>query len=377
VGENKRYRGTVWVLFFCFVIGVVLSGAAGGCRRAARDAGPAGESHQKEEVRPGERLIAYEQDGYIWIVKASGAGARKISKTGNLMLGSWAPAGERIAVLTAVNRSGEWASGYAGVLDLKGKIKPVLGPQGPLVQEPGEMAWLPDGKSLVLASLDTLWLAREKGDVFRAEVLHSTQKSGNERVWHPRHVPRENRISFWITASEGEGGRVKARLVTLSPAGGAPEELFSQEIWASGQVPIDVIWSPDGRYGLIYTEPAGGGDCWWLLDRKTGAKKAVLSAMAGDLQWLPGGDSLVYAPQAQLQVPKYEMLNVATGKTSPFVEQLPSWVNWIEVSPDGKKILLAKATGENEFKWDIYVAEADGSSPRKVAAGAGEAAWQP
>ncbi|MDH7577079.1 MAG: hypothetical protein QHH75_04460 [Bacillota bacterium] len=375
MGGNKWYWGKVPALFCCLVIGAVLLAGGSGCR-GTREAGPAGESRTKREIAPEDRLIAYEQDGYIWIVKASGEGGRRIGNAGNVSLGPWAPTGEKIAVLTAVDRSGEWITGYAGVLDLKGKVKPVIGPQGPLAQEPGEMAWLSGGESLVLASLDTIWVAREEGDVYRARVLYATQKSGNERVWHPREVPGEDRISFWITASEGEGGRVRARLVTLPAAGREPEELISQTIWASGQAPVDALWSPDGKYVLIYAEPAGGGDCWWLLDRKTGTSKAVLSATAGDPQWLPGGGGLLYAPQAHLHVPKYEVLDLGTGRASPFAE-VPGWVSWLQVSPDGRKILLAKAAGENGFKWDIYVAEADGTSPRKVATGAGDAAWQP
>ncbi|NPV28949.1 MAG: hypothetical protein HPY58_04685 [Firmicutes bacterium] len=377
MGGSKRHGGKFWSLFFCFLISALLLAAGSGCR-GAREAGPGrgGPVKQGREILPEERLLAYEQEGCIWVVRASGEGARKIGRTGSMALGAWAPDGERIAVLTAVERSGEWVTGYAGVLDLKGKVKPVLGPQGPLPLEPGEMAWLPEGDSLVLASLDTIWVAREEGDVFRARVLYTSGKGGNERVWHPRQIPRENRISFWITAGEGEGGRVKARLVTLPAAGGEPEELFSQVIWASGEAPVEALWSPDGRYALIYAEPAGEGSCWWLLDRKSGMKKAVLSPTAGDPQWLPGGESLVYAPQAQLQVPRYEVLHVATGEASPFAE-VPGWASWLEVSPDGKKILLAKAAGEDGFKWDLYVAGADAASPKKVASGAGDAAWQP
>lgn len=373
-GAELRWRAG-WGLF-CFVVVLAVMGTMGGCRRV-QGVGLAGRDQEKRVLSPGERLVAYEQDGFIWVVQASGKGARKISRAGNLMLGPWAPNAKKITVLTAAGQSGKWMIGYAGILDLEGKLKPVVAPQGLFAQEPGEIAWLADGETLVLASLDTIWIARDEGDVFKAEVFYTTQRGGNERVWRPRPVPGGKEISFWITTSEGEGANVKARLVTLSEAGGKPQEIFSETIWASGQAPTEALWSPDGKYVLIYAEPAGEGSCWWLLERETCVKTAVLSPMAGDVQWLPGGSSLVYAPQAQLQVPKYEVLDVVAGKTSSFAE-FPSWVSWIEVSPEGKKILLAKAVSEdNGFKWDLYIAEADGTGVKELVAGAGDAVWQP
>ncbi|HHW41710.1 MAG TPA: hypothetical protein GXX19_11310 [Syntrophomonadaceae bacterium] len=321
-----------------------------------------------------DRLVVYEKGGYVWVVEASGEKARKIGETGNLRLGPPAPDGRRMAVLTGVSRNGEWLSGYAAVLSLNGRLKPVVGPQGPLLQEPGEVAWV--GNSLVLASLDSIWIAGEEGRVFRAKALYTTRSSGSERVWYPRAVPGGREISFWITSNEGEESLVRARLVTLSVRGGTTRAIFTETIWAGGEAPVDVLWSQDGKYALVYCEPAGGGNCWWLLDGETGARKAVLSPEAGDPQWLPGSKAIVYAPRAALQLPDYEVLDVLTGKKHPFAG-IPNWVTWLEVSPDGKMLLLARAAGDDGLKYDLYTASVGGTNIKKIAEGAGDAFWQP
>lgn len=325
---------------------------------------------------PWDRLVAYEKGGYVWVVEASGEKARKIGETGNLRLGPPSPDGRRMAVLTGVQRSGEWVAGYAAVLSLNGRLKPVVGPRGPLAQEPGEVAWLDRGNSLVLAGLDSIWIAGEEGNVFRAKALYTARGGGSERVWHPRAVPGGKEISFWITSNEGEESRVRARLVTIPVRGGTPQAIFTETIWAGGEAPVDVLWSQDGKYALVYCEPAGGGNCWWLLDGRTGAKKAILSPDAGDPQWLPGSKTIVYAPRAALQVPGYEVLDVLTGKKHPFT-RIPNWVTWLEVSPDGKILLLARAAGDDGLKYDLYTASVGGTNIKKIAEGTGDAFWQP
>lgn len=357
----------VMILFLMAILTVAVLG--GGCGKIV----PAGE---EKKDSPDARLLAYEQNGYIWVVQASGENGRKVSETGNMALGPWAPGGKKIAVLTAVDRSGELPTGYSGVLSLDGKLKAVVGPGGPIMVEPNEMDWIKDGESLVLGSLERIWVAREQGNTFRAQALYTAAPGGNERVWRPKSVPGGKEISFWITAGKGEGMSVDARLVTIPTSGGTPREIFRETIFAGGQMPANNLWSPDGSQVLVYAEPVEGSNCWWLINRKTGAKRAVLSPNAGDPQWLPEDGALVYAPQAALQIPGYEVFDTVTGGTRPFMA-IPGWVTWLEVSPDGERLLLARAVGDDGIKWDLYVTTVNGTNTKRLAAGAGEARWQP
>lgn len=346
---------------------LLLVAATGGCGGSVSVLGT--------RANPRERLVIYERDGYVLAVEASGEKERVICKTRNLALGPPAPDGRRVAVLTGVSNGGEWKTGYAAVLDMKGRIRPVVGPRGAFAVELDEMAWL--GESLVLTDLESVWIAVEDGDVYRAKAVYTVKSGGDERVWNPRAVKATGRISFWITSNEGDESRVLARLVMLPASGGMPRVVFSRQIWAGGETPGDVIWSQDGRYALIYCKPADGGNCWWLMDVKTGITRGVLSPEAGDIQWLPGSrTALVYAPRAALQVPEYEVLDVLTGKKHPFTG-IPNWVTWLEVSPDGKELLLARARGTGVIRYDLYTAAIDGSGIKRIAEGVGEAFWQP
>ena len=362
--RRRRFRA----FLICLLI-LLAALALGGCKQLQ---GMLHRGQPATAVR-GERLIAYEQGGNIWTIRATGDGAQQISKTGDLMLGSWAPDATKMAVLTAVNRNGEWVTGNAGVLDLSGNLKPVSGPQGPISIEPGEVSWL-DSNSLVLGGSGTIWVARLDGNQYKATSLYTAKRENSEQVWHPKAVPGGTYVSFWITSTEGAEGNVTARLVILPVAGGQATAVFSQTLLASGQAPVDAVWAPDARYVLVYADSTSGGNPWWMLDHTKGTKKAVLSADAGDVQWLPG-DQLIYAPQALLQVPKYAVLDAATGNSKPFVA-IPDGVYWLQVASDNR-LLLAKATGDNNIKWDYYVAAADGSGVKKIIAAAGDAAWQP
>lgn len=375
LGYGGQRSGRIGAPLLCLLI-LLSAVALGGCKQLQErlnGSRPAGASP------PGERLIAYEQGGNIWTIEAAaGAGVapagRQITRTGDLMLGPWAPDSTKLAVLSEVNRNGEWATGNAGVLDLNGNLKPVSGPEGPVVVASGEISWL-DADNLALGGLSkTIWIARYDGSQYRAAPLYTVREEGNERVWHPRAVPGGAHVSFWITNTEGAEGKVTAHLVTVPIAGGQPETIFSQAILASGQAPVDAVWALDARYVLIYAEPADGGNPWWLLDRSKGARQAVLSPEAGDIQWLPG-DRLIYAPQALLQAPGYALFDPATGRSEPFAT-VPDWVNWLQVAADGR-LLLARTAGGDSISWDYYVAADDGTNARKIIGGAGDAAWQP
>jgi len=373
--KTQAVSRSLFLVLVLLLVGVIIVG----CRRPQEEIQKKEQQTQEEKPPLKEPLIAFEKDGVIWVVGASGEGMRRLSSENEkLLLGpwSWSPDGKKLAVLTSVDWSDYWVSGYVAVLDLEGTCRPVLGPQGRFREEPEEIAWL-SPEELVLASMDTIWVAREKGDCWSAQVVYTTGKSGKERVWHPRQGPGRGEVSFWVTSPARGGGTVEAQLVILSCKDGKLRKVFQEEIWASGQAPVDVLWSPGGRYGLIYAQTEGENR-WWLFDNRSGETRPILNPSAGDVQWL-SEKTLVYAPQAGLDVPKYEVLDVETGKVKPFTD-LPSWVNWIEVSPDGGKILLAKAAGEGAdeyFKWDIYVADADGGRIRKLVTGAGDASWQP
>jgi hypothetical protein len=367
--DDHRRRCVRFGFYLAWLLVLLVTVALSGCKQVR---GVLRSGHPVSALR-GERLIAYEQGGNIWTISAAGDGARQISETGNLMLESWAPDSARLAVLSAISPNGEGVTGNAGVLDLSGNLKPVTGPEGAITVEPGEISWL-DGNSLVLGDGNTIWVARFDGSQYRATPLYAAKDDNNERVWRPRAVPGGAYVSFWITSTGDTDGNVAARLVILPVAGGEPDTIFSQAILASGQAPVDVVWAPDAHYVLVYVEPASGDNRWWLLDRSRGANQAVLSADAGDVQWM-AGDQLLYAPHAQAQVPRYAELDAATGKSTPFVV-IPSWTNWLQVAPDSR-LLLAKATGDSNISWDYYVAAADGSNIKKIITNAGDADWQP
>lgn len=86
---------------------------------------------------PDNRLIAFIQEGNVWIIKPDGSGEQKLTEGGTVDALAWNPDGSRLAFS---------ADSYLGIIDPDGKnLNRVSNIQ------PGPLSWSPDGKTIVYA----------------------------------------------------------------------------------------------------------------------------------------------------------------------------------------------------------------------------------
>jgi hypothetical protein len=349
----------LWLLVGAVLLLLLLADLTGGLQRIVPVIGGRLQRQQPE-------LLVYEKNGRIYAYE--NGSQHLLSGSGHYQLGPWSPDGRQLTLLGGLKQSSEWVSGYPQVLSLQGGLTSVVGEQGRFSVLSGELSWVNAGRTLAAATRECLWLADKQGKSFTAKARYTLPPDGGQQIWHPRGVPGGQQITFWVTDTYDDGGLLEARLQLLPVASGEPRTLFKTIIWAGEEVPVDLLWSPGGKQALVYVDGEKGLS-WWLVD-KQGKSREVLSADDTSPCWL-NDRTLVFR-----SIPEecFRQLDTVTGKTSAWLK-LPNWVEWLAVSPQGR-LLLAKGA-QNHSCWDLYTAEADGSSINLVTRNASDGSWQP
>lgn len=122
-------------------------------------------------------------------------------------------------------------------------------------------------------------------------------------------------------------------------------------------------WSPDGKRIAYYTfSPDGAGDNIYVVDREGGTPKKI----AGGSQpaWSPDGSSVVYSKlesESRRGPPQVCAVDLKSGEYRTLAKgQLME----LAFSPDGKHVAYLGDSGTG--RWDVFVANADFSHPRRV-----------
>ncbi|MFG1920639.1 TolB family protein [Cryptosporangium sp. NPDC048952] len=142
------------------------------------------------ELSPDGKLIAFQTQGAIWVMKADGTGARKVSRDGYYYgTGiSWAPDGTRFAVTrgTIDERSGEPYDIEVVSVRADGSREIALTRSGGDKNSP---AWSPDGAAIVFSqALDggnyDLWSMKADGSGLK-QLTRTKDIGEQDTVWDP------------------------------------------------------------------------------------------------------------------------------------------------------------------------------------------------
>jgi Tol biopolymer transport system component len=306
----------------------------------------------------------------IFIVRSDGTALSQLTHDGEDFQPSWSPDGVRLAFSRA---DPELGTQDIWVMNADGDHAIALTHEtdGDLALSP---SWSPDGLAILFVSNRSggteLYRMRSDG----TDVAQLTSDDGFHGS--PRYSPDGTQIAF---AGDVNGPGI----YLISDAGSKPQQL-THDLQVG---PIDLAWSPDGRF-LVYSTSAGGHSIdLYTVDPVDGSIHRLTTS--GDVccpAWQPLlGES---SPSPSALGPKsngaisfrsvdgavYEVQPDGSGLRQLFpaskdVEQI-AW------SPDGTEIAWAGTVGG---RFGIYVSGPDGSNARQLTDGANDGwpAWSP
>ena len=189
---------------------------------------------------------------------------------------------------------------------LRGSAGTIRGPAGAIAASPDGQRLLVAMGSLcgviVAAGADgAIPLGVEIRDGTRSFRLDDTAPGPDcsQRGWadYPAWSPTANEIAFFaapgaIGLDGAARGGAPANLYVL-----APDAPTATLILSNITVPRDLAYSPDGRY-LAFGGVIGGRKATWILERQTGALRAVYDQRFEWLSWSPDGTRLAGLQQS-------------------------------------------------------------------------------
>jgi len=292
--------------------------------------------------------------GFVLATGASSAhtGARTVS-TGSALLVSETRSASQPQGLIAFKRS----DGIYLMQPNGSHVRPLKKGRGSPVGHALDLAWSPDGHRLAFAAEDTIWVIDADGRNLVSFVLAGATAAGSP-TWSPdgRKIAytayRDGDRDIWVMNADGSEQRRLKR---------------TPKLWDS-----NVDWKPTGGW-LAFDSGGYAPYVYVMRTDGSGLHKVAPQRVSGNgdeqPDWSPDGRRIVYVNYDH----EIWVMNAngqsPTGLTSPVGEAHPVW------SPDGSKIafscrgLTCNATG-------IYVMDADGTSERRLTAGANPA-WQP
>jgi Tol biopolymer transport system component len=329
---------------------------------------------QRTSARSGGTMIAFTGPpgpGATWVVGSDGSGPTKLSQPYRHtrraeLLPVWSPDGRRIAFTGYVGAPLGGADYDVYVMDADGRR--VRNLTSGRLDAPGNFAWAPDGRRLVLDAFD------ERTDKTRIQVLavHGRRvrrlPGGND--FAPRWSPDGSTIAFLRFGKSGVAG-----LYTVAVDGTRLRRLEGR---ASSPA-----WSPDGsriayfsgiRPSTIYLiEPDGNGR----------TRLAEQAGEVGALAWSPDGRRIAFEAHRPRSGWDISVAAVDGGGRRRLThhrgdEVSPVW------SPDGTKIAYERSNVfgpvDNTGTYDVYLANADGSGTVRLTScrctGGGGISWQ-
>ena len=123
-------------------------------------------------------------------------------------------------------------------------------------------------------------------------------------------------------------------------------------------------WRPDGSE-LVFVSDRDGRDHLWVAPAGGGEPRPLTSGgqTDGGASWSPDGRRIAYHSSQGTEPHHLFVIDAAGGQprqitSGPNRDVTPAW------SPDGKQLAFASY---RDSQWNIYVMEADGANPRKLA----------
>lgn len=271
----------------------------------------------------GEIAVVRESAGRsdIVVVRAPGGRvSRALTRDGKSFAPAWSPDGDRLAYVSEADGDAElW------VIGADGRDRRRITRNGAVDTLP---AWSPDGSRVAFASDRTgafeIWIVDAGGARPRRVTRGSTRAFGK---FHPAWAPDGSAIVF----ASGFRTPENEELYVVRPDGGSLRRLTrtAGDVHRSGDDSTPA-WSPDGRRIVFASNRAGLLDIWTMRADGSGQRR-----LAG----FPRRD-----------------------------DDRPSF------SHDGRFLAFASRGGDGRSL--VYVVRADGSAPRRLAAGS-MPAWRP
>jgi Tol biopolymer transport system component len=327
----------------------------------------------------------------VWTMRPDGSGATLVGESA--MFGPiWAPDDDRLAYATG--------EGAVWLVDVESGEQQQLSPPD---WEVDRLAWLPDGKGLVLEMLKTQEPGTPSpGSWVLDQGLWRINADGSDLVpvygWDPATLSTVDLGTLspdgrWLTLWQGlvsASLRADGLPLRIMPAsGGEPQEIASFTLLQPGFV----VWSPQGdRLAVV----EGGGRETWVdkqivVMQPDGSDRMLLSdAGRADLSpaWSPDGERIAFTsgegsesdtayenPPEMLRTRRIWMAS-SDGSDKRQLTDDPAYADGFpQWSADGAHILFVRQEAaainmdEELAPVEIWLMKADGSEQRKVADG--------
>jgi serine/threonine protein kinase/Tol biopolymer transport system component len=281
------------------------------------------EGSQEDDVQPAfspdGQWIAFRSEregGGIWLVPATGGGARRISSLGYSP--AWSPDGREIAVATE-------------------------GISEPTMRRMESQLWrieVATGHRLVLIN----------------------KENGGDGV-QPSWSPHGQRIAFWGLSAEG----ARRILWTIPAGGGKPVKVLDD-----GNLNWNPVWAPDGQFLYFGSDRSGSLNLWRLpIDEASGEVLGEPQAVTTPAMWSGfwsvsrDGRRILYAAnESKANVERFPFDSEALRTTGPAVAITSGSrvIRSCDVSPDGNWIAFHSVIPRE----DLFVVRTDGSGQRQL-----------
>ena len=149
---------------------------------------------------------------------------------------------------------------------------------------------------------------------------------------------------------------------------------------------LDPVFSPDGKSILFYRLRGNEDDGLYVMDLESGVVKRISDRLMNDAEFTPDGRHITFSNVTVAQ--NADAANVfimrADGKdVRPLLPRIPDGIHqtrrFASFSPNGKKILYAESTFENELKqldnggwaffpiaYRTFICDSNGNNPSKL-----------
>lgn len=248
---------------------------------------------------------------------------------------SVSPTKDNALVLRGLSKVGrEDTTGILSVIDLQGKLKPVLKDGSPvMIRSSGaeeSTKWSGDGAYIIFNdNLSKIYLGKNQGDQIELKTFFEPGPA-NEKVFSPLWLPATGEIAFWHL----KGDIISLKAVSLD---GKSRELFRT-------VPT---YSEFGHYCLpvensekiiIYENNENG---LWLINYVTGEKKCIGTdfSIADDT-----GRYFLKTLYRKIKYPYHasgtELVRITDTGDFERIIMLPGWIDKTYLCPNGKDLLM-------------------------------------
>jgi Tol biopolymer transport system component len=308
--------------------------------------------------RASDGLIAYSLNGQLFLVAPDGTGSRPITPADwHAYDPRWSPDGQRIAFLSltcAVGRPCDQKGDPTAI----NVIEPEGSGRRTLVEglvEVGRFGWSPDGRWLAYNALST-----QGGNLVAADGSERrVVGSGPIMAWLPdgRTLAYEGEDGWHTVAEDGTGDRP-----LVDPL---------------GRVAQRAQWSPDGSqivFGIRHGSILDRSVELWITDARGGSARRMTEVPDGSsfVGWNPDGRIAYLTPRPEGAAKRFDLVlanpDGSAPKTVAAVDQGPN--GW---SPDGTRVYLF----EGDYPATrLVIIEVTGATPRVEIPAEFDISWQ-